>query len=120
MKVNKSLKIAAIIAGFVATSAFAISGGVKVYPMNLSGVGVGVPKKILLENNSDTTTFISTSSENDTIIIFPPLIEELKPGEKAELQVAFISQPTDGSQNKDKAYIRIGDNQRFTIGVKGQ
>ena len=95
----------------------AMSGGIRAYPMNLSNVGVGVPSVIYVENTSDKTTFVTSYSNNDNVMVYPPVIENLGPGEKQTINVAFMAEPDESGKNY--VIIKIGDGYNFKIGVKG-
>ena len=105
----------ALCASFFTSSADA--GGIRAYPMNLSNVAVGVPSLIYVENNSDDTTFVTSYAESDNVMVYPPVIEQLAPGEKQAINVAFLAPPE--SSQSDYVIVKIGDGYNFKIGVRG-
>lgn len=112
---QKCVLSAALIATLLSNSAFA--GGIRAYPMNLSNVAVGVPSLIYVENNSDETTFVTSYADSDNVIVYPPVIERLAPGEKQAINVAFLA-PPDVSQS-DYVIVKIGEGYNFKIGLSG-
>jgi len=111
---SKTLLCAALLSSVDAMAA----ASVKVYPMNLKNVGVGVPKTIYVENVSDEPTFITALSGQDNIIVYPPVIETLAPGQKEPISVAFIAPSAD--EDKQYVLVKIGEGSSFRIGVQGQ
>lgn len=98
-------------------SSAAMAGGIRAYPMNLSNVGVGVPSVIYVENTSDKATYVTSYSDNDNLMVYPPVIEKLGPGEKQAINVAFMAAPDESGKNY--VIVKIGDGYNFKIGVKG-
>ncbi|WP_394222537.1 hypothetical protein [Alteromonas gracilis] len=112
---RKLLLTTAILTAMLSNSA--ISGGIRAYPMNLSNVGVGIPSVIYVENTSDKATFVTSYSDNDNVMVYPPVIEKLGPGEKQAINVAFMAEPNESDKNY--VIVKIGDGYNFKIGVIG-
>lgn len=106
------------IIGALFSSFASCAGGVKAFPMNLKDVDVGVPTPIYVENTSDEPTFITVTASNENIVVYPPLIEDLGPGSKEAIQVAFISADFVGKDNY--VLVKVGDGGSFKIGVRGK
>lgn len=96
------------------TNAFA--GGVKVFPMSISNAKVGVPTAITLINEDDKSVTVEAISREEKLLVFPPVIPELKPGEKRTINVAFSSI----EHSKDTVVIAVGDTARYHIRVKSR